>query len=630
MKISFAIGPRERNIAPPETFDISYDDHRRGHICSVMVYGDINKPQIMIVPPTPLPAISISRYWFFMNISWSNMNGFEFNQYSDPEITASINSTPLNSNVGTLRGSDQIKINNGLLALTFKADVDQADLDGSNKPKNFLETCSKFGIRVTNINFLELRISDKLSCARSQLYNVNFINSELEKSDFNESRFTNVQFINSNLDGAVFTNSIFSKAKFSEKTNLRKSVFDKCKVAYDKSRIENDETLIFTNCDLTESTFVRAIICGKLEDSNLSSANFSEAKLVACKFYNCTLNKTIFTKSMFVGFGYGNNAKKPNTRVVPLITCCIGPKPELAAKRENIQRGTIINCKFDSASMEFIDFSNNEIKDTDFEAANLSKAKLYNCEFFNTTFTGKTLKSANLSDADISCSEFKEACNLNEVDLTRVRMIDSKVKNCQFVRSIFYYANLRNSIFIDSNLTGVDFRNADLTIVGLDKCQLNGANFYQTKRGRIDLKLNMEKSTNKKGQEEINVKSSCFIDFVEWSPRKDGEIQINEKDFLMIVSGITSPITVLSRLSKDNPLFISNVYNEAKAEANAKSAGQDFKDASVKIGGNVNESDINGGSIETQPSGIFDEEEEEIRDNLDTNDEESYSENEQQ
>ena len=137
MKISFAIGPRERNIAPQEAFDISYD--HRDHICSVIVYGDISKPQILIVPPTPLPAISISRYWFFMNISWSNLNGFEFNQYSDPEITTSINSTPLNSNVGTLRGSDQIKINNGLLALTFRADVDQTDLDG-NKPKDFLET----------------------------------------------------------------------------------------------------------------------------------------------------------------------------------------------------------------------------------------------------------------------------------------------------------------------------------------------------------------------------------------------------------------------------------------------------------------------------------------------------------
>jgi len=298
MKISFAIGPRERNIVPPETFDISYN--HIGHICSVMVYGDINKPQILIVPPRPLPAISISRYWFFMNISWSKLNGFEFNQYSDPEITTSINSTPLNSNVGTLRGSDQIKINNGLLTLTFKADVNQADLDG-NKPKDFMETCSQFGIRVADITFLELRISENLNCARSQLYNVNFIDSYLENSDFNGSKFNNVQFINSNLDGAIFTNCIFSQVEFSEETKLRRSVFDNCKVAGYRSRIENDETLIFTNCDLTESTFVRAIICSKLEDSNLSSADFSEAKFVACKFYNCTLNKTIFTKSMFTG-----------------------------------------------------------------------------------------------------------------------------------------------------------------------------------------------------------------------------------------------------------------------------------------------------------------------------------------
>ena len=613
MKITFAIGPRERNIAPQEAFDIGYD--HRGHICSVIVYGDISKPQILIVPPTPLPAISISRYWFFMNISWSNLNGFEFNQYSDPEITTSINSTPLNSNVGTLRGSDQIKINNGLLALTFRADVDQTDLDG-NKPKDFLETCSKFGIRVTDIDFSELRISGKLSCAESRLYNVKFIDSDMENSDFNKSNFNNVHFINS---------------------KLRKSVFDNCKVDYNRSKIENDETLIFTNCDLTESTFVRAIIFSKLEDSNLSSANFSEAKLVASKFYNCTLDKTIFTKSIFAAFEIkSNNAKKPNTSVVPLITCCIGPKPELVTKREDIQKGTIINCKFDSAAMNYIDLSSNQIENTDFEAANLSKSKLYNCEFLETEFTGKTLESANLSDADISCSKF-ESCNLNEVDLTRVRMIETKVEKCDFVRSSFYCAKLRSSSFVKSDLTGVDLRNADLTMVNFDECLLHGANFHQTQRGGINLNIKRpveeEKSksaNNQENKDKINMNSSCLIDFVEWSPDKNGDIQINTNDFLMIVLGMTSPVAVLSQLSKDNPLFISNIFSQPTAVANAKSAGHDLNDASVNIERDANESDIKGGSVETGLSVINDQNEEEIRDNVDTNSQESYSKDEQQ
>lgn len=613
MKISFAIGPREKNITPPEAFDISYD--HRGHICSVIVYGDISKPQILIVPPTPLPAISISRYWFFMNISWSNMNGFEFNQYSDPEITASINSTPLNSNVGTLRGSDQIKINNILLTLTLKADVDQTDLDG-NKPKNFLETCSKFGIRITDINFSELRISGKLNCAGSRLYNVKFIDSDMESSDFNSSNLNNVHFINS---------------------KLRKSVFDNCKVDYNRSKIENDETLIFTNCDLTESTFVRAIIFSKLEDSNLSSANFSEAKLVASKFYNCTLDKTIFTKSIFAAFEIrSNNAKKPNTSAVSLITCCIGPKPELLTKREDIQKGTIINCKFDSAVMKFIDLSNNQIENTDFEAANLSESKLYNCEFLGTEFTGKTLESANLSDADISCSEF-ESCNLNEVDLTRVRMIETKVKKSDFVRSSFYCARLRSSSFVKSDLTGVDLRNADLTMVNFDECLLHGANFHQTQRGGINLNIKRpgeeEKSqsaNNPENKDKINMNSSCLIDFVEWSPDKDGDIQINTNDFLMIVLGMTSPVAVLSQLSKDNPLFISNIFSHPTAVANAKSAGHDLNDASVNIERDANESDIKGGSIETGLSVICDPNEEETPKLVDTDNEQYYNEDDGQ
>ncbi|MBD2776796.1 pentapeptide repeat-containing protein [Iningainema tapete] len=614
MKISFAIGPKERNITQPEAFDISYE--HKGCICTVMVYGDINKPQVLVVPPTPLPTIPISRYWFFMNISWSKLDGFEFNHYSDPEITTHLNSAVCNSTVGILRGEDKIQINNTFLTLTFRAEVSQTDLS-KNDPIIFLEKCSEFGIRVANVELSEFQSLYKLNCSGIKLYNVVFINSDIREADFNSSSFNDVKFINSNLERANFSNSLFSKVELLA-ARLRETVFDNCRVFYNKSRIENDETLIFNNCDLTNSSFVKAVISSKLEYSNLSNADFSEAKLVACKLYDCTLNGTIFTKSIFSSYEtQSNNPKKPSTSSGGLITCYIGPKSETYTTKGVANQGNITNCKFDSASMNFVDLSNNLIKSCDFEAADLSKAKLSNCEFIGTAFNGRTLKPANLSSADTSFSVFREECNLNEVNFTRVRMIESRIEKCRCVRSIFYGARLISSYFVDSNLTGADFRNADLTMINLDKCLLSGANFFKTIRGGINLNIQTVNEQSNK-EEQINIKSSCDIKFIDWSPKKDGEIQINENDFLSIIIGSKSAVSVISNLSKENPSVISYIYNQAQAEANAQSAGNDLNDASVNIDGDVNNGDISGGSIETQPYGVSEQDEEQIPENYDS------------
>jgi uncharacterized protein YjbI with pentapeptide repeats len=597
MKIILSITSRDKNLTQLEAFEIGYE--QKGHICSVIVYGDINKPQVYLIDPKSLPALPVSRYWFFMNISWSKLEGFEFNQYTDQEITTSLNST-----VDKLRGNNKIQINNGLINLIFKAEVNQADL-GKNKPKNFLEKCSEFGVKVANIEFLDCRDLSELNCPKCLFANVKFINSDLEGANFSGGILNNVEFKNlTNLERANFTNCQFSQVEFSDVT-LRESVFDNCRVVYNKSRIEKDEVLIFHNsCDLSGSSFAKAILCSKFEDSNLSSANFSEAKLVACKFYDCTVNETIFSKSRFTSFGIqSDKSQKPNTTVTELITCCIGAKTKFAKKGESVKQGTISNCKFDSASMTFVDISHNLVIDTDFEDADLSKAKLNNCEFVGTTFNGKTLKSAKLLSTDASYSIFKQGCKLNEVNLSRVRMIETRIEECELVRANFYGANLRSSQFINSDFTGVDFRCADLTLVNLDKCKLNGANFFETQRGGIN--LNVEDSdkqdrNNNKETTNIVIKSSCIIDYIEWSSKRDGQIQIDENEFLSIVYGKKSAAAVISNLFKENPSVISYIYNETQATANAKSAGNDLNDGSVNIDGNVTESEVSGSSIETE------------------------------
>jgi len=592
MKISFFIGPKERDILQPEPFEIPYE--KKNHICSVMVYGDLSKPQVLIVPPEPSPATPISRYWFFMNISWSKLDGFEFNQYSDQKIT-----TSLSSPVGTLRGTDKIQINNNFLYLTFKVEANQEDL-GDNDPKTFLETCSKFGIRVADIEFSDCRGFSSIDCHGCKFVNVKFVKSDLNCANFTNSQFTNVKFIDSNLESADFTSSQFSQVEFSA-VNLRKSIFDNCHVVYNKSRIDKDEILIFNNrCDLNNSRFVKAILCSKFEDSDLSNVNLSGAKIVASKFYNCTLFNTIFAKSIFAPFGtQSNNSQNKSTSNTELINSCISPQKEVFIHGKVVKKVTISKCNFEEASMKFVDLSHNIITETSFEATDLYKAKLYNCEFIKTEFNGKTIKSANLSSADASFSIFRE-CNLNEVNLSRVRMIGTQIEEkSDLVRANFYGANLRSSKFSDSDLTGVDFRYADLTLLNLDRCTLNCANFFQTQRGGMDFnikRLDEQDNSDKSDKQNQNMKSSCTINCIEWSSKRDGQVQINEEQFLRIICGQESAVSVISSLSKGNADFILNNY--ATATADAKGAGGDLNDSSISVDGDLNDSMAMGGDIE--------------------------------
>ena len=318
-------------------------------------------------------------------------------------------------------------------------------------------------------------VFDGFSCANCQLVNVEFSDSQLQGVNFSNSYLNQVIFFKSNLNRAKFNNSKLTQVEFSQCNNFKEATFDNCQTIYN---LEKNEILIFNNCNLNDASFKKALLCSKLEDCNLSQTDFSLSTLVACKFYNCKLSETIFSNSHFkyVVEDINNNNIK--------FDCYIGVKPD----SPNQYEFKISKCKFDGALMNRVEISKNtKIEEGHFEATGLCKSKLRNCEFSKTHFTSKIMKSADLSDADISGSTFKDCC-LNEVKLLRVKMIEAEFdQRSQLVKASFRDANLRGSKFLNSNLTGVDFRYADLTLLTLDKCTLNCANFLKSKRGGIKL-----------------------------------------------------------------------------------------------------------------------------------------------
>lgn len=161
------------------------------------------------------------------------------------------------------------------------------------------------------------------------------------------------------------------------------------------------------------------------------------------------------------------------------------------------------------------------------------------------------------------------------------------------------------SKFIESDLTGADFRNADLTQVIFHKCDLYCSKFYRTRRGGLKLQLDKESTetnekqkTGEKESTETNGKqktgkdklpNSCKIGCVDWDPDGNGEIQIDEENFLEIVYGKKSPIKVLD----DSKAL--NIYTTNINQANAKSA-ETINDASMTLG-EVSDSDMDGGVV---------------------------------
>jgi len=626
MKISFELKIKGQQISDPEPFEVPY--LYAGNLCSVIVYGSLNKPQILVESLAEKKQLPLtSKYWFFIRIYWSKVDGFKFSQYTDPKtrISLSSNSEPKTttslSSTGQLRGGDKIELrNNGnnLATIIFKAEVNQEDLD-TIEPTIFLEKCSEFGIKVVDTKFSNLEaVVDGLSCANCYLFNVEFSEAQLQGVDFSNSYLKQVKFFNSNLNRAKFSNSQLIQVEFSQCKNFTKTTFDNCRTFYSKQRIENNEILIFNNCDLTDSSFKEALLCSKFEDCNLYKTDFSSAQLVACRFYECEFSETIFSNSQFKAFRTQqvDKNKKQNDNNDELINCYIGVKPDSPSKEEKIHNptiskyqpdspsteeetydSTISKCKFDGALMDLIEISENtSFEESNFEGASLRKSKLRNCTFVETDFNGKAMKSADLSFADISGSTFED-CNLNEVNLFRVKMIEatfckkSDSNKSQLVRASFCNANLRGSKFLDSNLTGVDFRYADLTLLNIDKCILNCANFFQTQRGGINLNI-----SNEQNDKEKLLKTSCTISCIDWSPKRDGEIQISAEKFLMIIQGEISAVTVITELLEKAGQYVINAY----ASANAESVSGDQNDTSINIEGDANDSSINGGHVEVK------------------------------
>ena len=435
MKISFFLAIKGQKIPAPEPFEVPY--LYEGNLCSVIVYGSLNKPQILVESFKEKKQLPLtSKCWFFIRISWSRVDGFKFCQYTVPKTRTSLSSnsdqktpTSLSSTTGKLRGGDKIEISNSnnLVRIIFKAEVNQEDLD-TIEPIIFLEKCSEFGIRVVDSKFSNLEaVFDGFSCANCQLVNVEFSDSQLQGVNFSNSYLNQVNFFKSNLNRAKFNNSKLTQVEFSQCNNFKEATFDNCRTIYN---LEKNEILIFNNCNLNDASFKKALLCSKVE-------SFKEKKQLPltskCWFF------IRISWSRVDGFKFCQYTV-PKTR-------------------------TSLSSNSDQKTPTSLSSTTGKLRGGD------------KIEISNSNNLVRIIFKAEVNQEDLDTIEpiiFLEKCSE-----FGIRVVDSKFSNLEAVFDGFSCANcqLVNVEFSDSQLQGVNFSNSYLNQVKIFKSNLNRAKF---------------------------------------------------------------------------------------------------------------------------------------------------------
>jgi uncharacterized protein YjbI with pentapeptide repeats len=142
--------------------------------------------------------------------------------------------------------------------------------------------------------------------------------------------------------------------------------------------------------------------------------------------------------------------------------------------------GDLRNINFEGANLEWATLKNVALDDANFIGANLGAAKIENANLKNTNFSKAELRwtdwldvnfeRTNLEGVNLGNSIFKKV-SLNHLNLSSINFREAKFSEVLFNHTNFQRANLYRSDLGVVNLQGVDFKFANL-----DRANLKGAN----------------------------------------------------------------------------------------------------------------------------------------------------------
>ena len=414
----------------------------------------------------------------------------------------------------------------------------------SGKPfdYSFLAALGYKSLQDTNLINAKLKGKD--------LSDANFTNADLSRADLSDSNLTNADLTNailrdSNISNAIFDSAVMNNAdlsgvlfkwvKFEDVAmpgaNFSDAIFAK------KEDFGNSNN--FINVDLQKANFGSSEINRSLEfeESDLTDANFSSAKLDGVTFHNSDLTNADFSNADInqSDFGYGSIMSGTSFAGADLNNSFFETNPldsdPMDLSGLNFDNAKLGNVKFDDRNGAGFILDNISCEDSIFDydtqqslLANAISLKSFNYDGFeigptlpSTTFPpepnplkfdfgGSKWGNAKFYKVDWSTNSSHYQLQSAEYNATKLSMLDGEFsKSDRFEYTdvdgntvieegsfIFEVVDFNNTHFEDSNLSGLKMRG-----INLSNSIIEGTDFVDSEMGSVsgNVKLGQDSTT---------------------------------------------------------------------------------------------------------------------------------------
>ena len=181
----------------------------------------------------------------------------------------------------------------------------------------------------------------------------------------------------------------------------------------------------------------------------------------------------------------------------------------------DFQNIEISNVDFSTANLAHTNLSGKDMTGILLIESNLSGADLSNADLSNVDLSGTNLSGADLSGADLSGADLKEfvetfgfseltilsGANLSDMDLSGIDLRGINLSGVDLRGSNLYEANLRGAPVIGTNLSGATFNGTNLRGADLSYANLRGIDLRDTELSDVDFSNANLAQTNLSGKD---------------------------------------------------------------------------------------------------------------------------------
>ena len=219
------------------------------------------------------------------------------------------------------------------------------------------------------------------------------------------------------------------------------------------------QNLDLSNSHIWSASFIQAILSNSVfNHSHLVMPNFSKARLDKAQFIAASLNTAFLQETIMTDADLSQ---------VKMNQCVAGPSTTFNGA--NFRDATISNSVFLGTNFDNTVFTN----------ANLIEVHMHKCHMRRAKLDSSVWRNVKARDADLSLSEANNvsvgwSSNLEGSRIDRSKIRFGKFEHMNLDRASFFNSDLTGTVFIDCNLSYVDFTSATLQNVEIKGSYIEG------------------------------------------------------------------------------------------------------------------------------------------------------------